>query len=695
MMQTRLAQWFIGLQRRNKAIILISADVIFVELAFWTAISLRWGILYIPKGIEWYLFAVAPFIAVPIFVRLGLYRAIIRYIEIRALWTIIQATTLYALVFAFVVYESGIKFIPRTASPLNWLIVMLLVASSRFFARWWLGETYFRMGGSRSASEHRKKNVVIYGAGSAGVQLASALAHGRDFRPVAFIDDDQLLHRRKVNGLRIYPLSSLSYLIDRHQVSDVLLAMPSAKRARISELIRLLEPYAVHVMSMPGLSDIAQGRVTVDALQEVDIADLLGRNPVAPDQSLLQATISGKVVMVTGAGGSIGSELCRQIIKLQPLALILFEVSEFGLYAIEKELNHLLSKTKGSKQIEIITVLGSVTNAKRIEKVCKAFKVQTIYHAAAYKHVPMVEKNPGEAVWNNIFGTLHAARAAISAEVELFVLISTDKAVRPTNTMGATKRFAELILQALSLEAGLKHHDCMETGDTPPGMGEEAQRTAQLPGATAGTRFTMVRFGNVLGSSGSVVPLFREQIARGGPVTVTDARIIRYFMTIPEASQLVIQAGALGQGGDVFVLDMGEPIRILDLAKRMIHLSGLEIKDEDHPSGEIEISFSGLRPGEKLYEELLIGDNVSETSHPRIMRAEEQIIPWVELKKMLASLEKATKDDDFEQVREVLKQAVSGFVPQCEIGDLLWKIQAKKTSRCVTAEGGEKSSRAL
>ena len=650
MMQARLANWFIGLQRRNKAIILISADVLFVLLALWSAFSLRWGVFYIPKGDEWYLFAVAPVIAVPIFVRLGLYRAIIRYIEIRALWTIIQATTLYALVFAFVLYESGIKVIPRTVSPLNWLIVMLLVGSSRFFARWWLGETYFRQGGGRSATELRKKNVVIYGAGSAGVQLAYALAHGRDFRPVAFIDDDKLLHRRKINGLRIYPLSSLSYLIDRHQVSDVLLAMPSANRARISELIRLLEPYAVHVMSMPGLSDIAQGRVTVDALQEVDIADLLGRNPVAPDQSLLHATISGKVVMVTGAGGSIGSELCRQIIKLQPLALILFEVSEFGLYAIEKELNHLLTKTKNFKDIEIITVLGSVTNAKRIEKVCKAFKVQTIYHAAAYKHVPMVEKNPGEAVWNNIFGTLHTAQAAISAGVELFVLISTDKAVRPTNTMGATKRFAELILQALSLEAGLKHE----------------------------TRFTMVRFGNVLGSSGSVVPLFREQIARGGPVTVTDARIIRYFMTIPEASQLVIQAGALGQGGDVFVLDMGEPIRIIDLAKRMIHLSGLEIKDEDHPSGEIEISFTGLRPGEKLYEELLIGDDVSETSHPRIMRAEEQIIPWVELEKMLETLEKAAKDDDFVRVREVLKRAVSGFVPQCEIGDLLWKVTLKK-----------------
>ena len=642
-MQTRLARWFIGLKRQHKAIILISADIFFIVFALWAALSLRWGELYIPKGDQWYLFAVAPFIAIPIFIKLGLYRAIIRYIEIKALWTIIQATSLYALVFAFVLFESAIKVIPRTVPPLNWLLIMLLIGSSRFFARWWLGETYFRLSGIRGSADIYKKNVVIYGAGSAGVQLASALAHGREFKVVAFIDDDKSLHKRKVNGLRIYALSSLGYLIDRYQISDVLLAMPSVKRSRISELIHLLEPYALHVLSMPGLSDIAQGKVTVDALQEVDIADLLGRDCVAPDQSLMEASISGKVVMVTGAGGSIGSELCRQIIQLQPATLILFEVSEFGLYAIEKELLYLLTKINPIKPIDIITLLGSVTDANRLEKICTLYKVQTIYHAAAYKHVPMVEKNPGEAVWNNIFGTLKTAQAAINANVELFVLISTDKAVRPTNTMGATKRFAELILQALSLD---KKHN---------------------------TRFTMVRFGNVLGSSGSVVPLFREQIARGGPITITDARIIRYFMTIPEASQLVIQAGSLGQGGDVFVLDMGEPIRILDLAKRMIHLSGLEIKDDAHPEGEIAISYTGLRPGEKLYEELLIGDNVSDTLHPRIMRAEELIIPWEELEKLLDSLAKATTNDDYEQVRSILMNAVSGFAPQCKISDLLWQ----------------------
>lgn len=643
MTQNGLAHWFINLNRKYKAVILISTDIFFVLFALWCSFSLRWGVLYIPKGDEWYLFASAPFIAIPIFTKLGLYRAIIRYIELKALWTIVQASTLYALLFAFVIYESAIKVIPRTVSPLNWLIIMLLIGSSRFFARWWLGEVYFRIVGRRNRLETRKKQVVIYGAGSAGVQLATALAQGHDFKAVAFIDDDKTLHKRKINGLAIYPLSALNYLIDRHAVSNVLLAMPSAKRSRISELIRILESYKVHVMSMPGLSDIAEGRVSVDALQEVDIADLLGRDTVAPNQSLLEANITHKAVMVTGAGGSIGSELCRQIIKLKPRSLILYEINEFGLYSIEKELKQLINKNAHGTPVEIIPILGSITNAKRIEKTCNTLKVQTIYHAAAYKHVPLVEHNPGEAIYNNIFGTLYTAQAALKANVELFVLISTDKAVRPTNTMGATKRFAELILQALSLQ------------NTDQGR----------------TRFTMVRFGNVLGSSGSVVPLFREQIAQGGPVTVTDARIIRYFMTIPEASQLVIQAGALSQGGDVFVLDMGEPIRILDLAKRMIHLSGLEVKSEHSPEGEIEIKFTGLRPGEKLYEELLIGDNVTETNHPRIMRAEEHVIEWEELEQLLNSLELAHNNDDFAEIRELLKCAVAGFTPQCHISDLL------------------------
>ena len=646
-MTSHLAHWFIGLPRKYKAFILITADICFTELALWGAFSLRLGELYVPFGNQWILFAVAPMLSVPIFIKLGLYHSIIRYIELLALWTILQATTLYALVLAFVQYELDTDFVPRTVLPLNWLAIILLVGSSRFFARSWLGGIYERLRGVKNGIACCKKNVVLYGAGSAGIQLAAALRIGREFNPVAFIDDDAVLHKQKINGLRIYPLSALGFLIEKHQVADVLLAIPSASRARRNEIIRLLEPYAIHVKSMPGLADIAQGKVTVDTIQEVDVADLLGRDPVAPDQNLLRANITNKVVMVSGAGGSIGSELCRQIIQLQPQALVLFELSEFALYAIEKELDLLLAICTPQSHIRLITVLGSVTDTPRIEKICNTFKVHTIYHAAAYKHVPMVEKNPCVAVDNNILGTLQFAKAAIAAQVETFVLISTDKAVRPTNTMGATKRFAELVLQALT-----------QTGDNPHT-----------------TRFTMVRFGNVLGSSGSVVPLFREQIARGGPVTVTDERIVRYFMTIPEAAQLVIQAGAMGQGGDVFVLDMGEPIRIVDLAKRMIHLSGLKVKTPEHPQGEIEINYTGLRPGEKLYEELLIGDNVSETSHTRIMRAQETMIPWPELEIMLAGLEAATKNDDCQQIRAILTQAVSGFAPQCDIQDIVWKEQ--------------------
>lgn len=662
-MRTRLAHWFISRSRRTKAVILIGSDIFFAVLALWAAFSLRLGVFYEPKGHMWLLFAAAPIVAVPIFLRMGLYRAIIRYMEVRALWTIVQACTLYSLVFALIIYQSGIRPLPRTVTPLNWLNMMLLVASSRFFVRWWLGDTYLSLSGTKRFEQRFKKNVVIYGAGNAGVQLSAALDHGGEFKPVAFIDDDIALHRQKVNGLRIYPLSSLSYLIDRYKLTDVLLAIPSAPRSRKSEIIRFLEPYAVHVMTMPALSDIALGKVKVDSLQEIDIGDLLGRDPVPPDTSLLIANINSKVVMVTGAGGSIGSELCRQIIQAQPKLIILFEICEYALYAIEKELQNLYIKVSHDKELKIVSILGSVRDEGRIEKVCKTFGVQTIYHAAAYKHVPLVEKNPGEAIWNNVFGTLNTAKAAIKAKVETFVLISTDKAVRPTNIMGATKRLAELILQALSKDDGHSRSTC----------------------------FTMVRFGNVLDSSGSVVPLFRDQIAKGGPVTVTDERVIRYFMTIPEAAQLVIQAGAMGVGGDVFVLDMGEPIRIVDLAKRMIHLSGLEIIDDNHPNGEIGIKFIGLRPGEKLYEELLIGENVSETAHKRIMRAEEQVIPWEELETLLSRLEKAAKDDDFEAVRAILKYAVTGYKPQCEIQDYLWKSDFNETPYPVKMIGVKKT----
>jgi FlaA1/EpsC-like NDP-sugar epimerase len=413
--------------------------------------------------------------------------------------------------------------------------------------------------------------------------------------------------------------------------------MPSASRHRRNAILQKLEKYPVHVRTLPDLMDIAGGRIEVSDIQEVDIGDLLGREPVAPNQTLLHDNITGKVVMVTGAGGSIGSELCRQIVHLQPASLILFELSEFSLYQLEKELEKL------THDIKIVPVLGSVLNQQRVEAVCRHFHVNTIYHAAAYKHVPIVEKNTNEGIRNNVFGTLHCALAAIAAGVDTFVLISTDKAVRPTNTMGASKRLAELVLQALA-------------------------QAEELHGST---RFTMVRFGNVLGSSGSVVPLFREQIAMGGPVTVTDEEIIRYFMTIPEAAELVIQAGAMGQGGDVFVLDMGEPVKIVELARRMILLSGFTVRDADNPEGDVEIHFTGLRPGEKLYEELLIGDNVTATEHEKIMRAQELIIPWPELQPILEQLALANENDNCEQARTLLLSTVEGFKPQCELDDWL------------------------
>ena len=643
-----LSYWFLSLSRHIKVTLLMAMDSCFVLFALWLAFSLRLGLCYFPSDNIWQLFLISPFIAIPIFSKLGLYRAIIRYIGGRALWAIFKAVAFYALLFTVVIFLFGqeVGLVPRIVPLLNWLVLLLFVGGSRLIARWWLTDAYSRQKMLKD-NAYCGSIVIIYGAGSAGAQLASALEYGDEQTPVAFIDDDELLHKQKVNGLRIYPLSSLDYLIERHKVTDVLIAMPSTTRACRSNIIRLLEPYPVHVRLMPGMSDMAQGRVKFDELQEVDIADLLGRNVVDPDPVLFHANITDKVILVTGAGGSIGSELCRQIILLQPTKLILLELNEFALYALDKELNHTLSKLNQDAIFDIVAVLGSITDEIRVSKVCKAFSVQTIYHTAAYKHVPLVEHNPAEAIKNNIFGTLSVANAAISTGVETFVLISTDKAVRPTSIMGATKRFAELLLQGLSLE---QNHQ---------------------------TRFTMVRFGNVLGSSGSVIPLFREQIARGGPVTVTDARIIRYFMTIPEAAQLVIQAGAMGTGGEVFVLDMGDPIRILELAKRMIHLSGLEIKDDEHPEGEVEISFTGLRAGEKLYEELLIGDNVTSTAHSQIMCANEEVINWDDLNDYLQQLNHAVKNDKFELMRDILKQSVSGFIPQCEVRDLLWKMEQK------------------
>ncbi|ERI50960.1 nucleotide sugar epimerase [Pseudomonas sp. EGD-AK9] len=499
--------------------------------------------------------------------------------------------------------------------------------------------------------------VAIYGAGAAGNQLVAALRMGRSMQPVAFVDDDDNIATRIIAGLQVYKPKHIQQMIEETGAQEILLAVPSLSRARRREILECLEGFPLHVRTVPGFMDLASGRVKVDDLQEVDIADLLGRDPVPPNQALLEHCIRDQVVMVTGAGGSIGSELCRQIVASGPRVLVLFEHSEYNLYSIHSELEQRIRREYLS--LQLVPILGSVRNPGRLLDVMRTWRVATVYHAAAYKHVPMVEHNIAEGVLNNVMGTLYAAQAAIQAGVEHFVLISTDKAVRPTNVMGSSKRLAEMILQALSRESA------------PVLFGEDGVHRVNK------TRFNMVRFGNVLGSSGSVIPRFHEQIRRGGPVTVTHPNITRYFMTIPEAAQLVIQAGAMGQGGDVFVLDMGQPVKILDLAEKMIHLSGLSVRSERSPHGDIAIEFTGLRPGEKLYEELLIGDNVSETEHPMIMRANEEMLPWDVYKRVLQELLGAVERDDYDRVRQLLRETVSGYRPEGEIVD--WIHQQRRS----------------
>lgn len=638
--------------RTKKKLLMLVGDLVLIPVSLWLAFSLRLGELYTPELEIPYLFLLAPIISVPIFIRFGLYNAIIRYIGFHALWAVMQAVSLYAVIWSTVALFSGVEgLLPRSVVIINWVIALLLVGGSRVFARWWLlGINPIQRLSKLKQSKSGIKNIVIYGAGSSGIQLATGLSYSSEYQPVAFIDDDPVLKGQQLSGYRIYSFISLGSLIEKYHVTDVLLAMPSATRSQRNKIVSQLEPYPVHVHTLPGIDELAQGKVKVEDIREVEVEDLLGRDRVEPNPDLLHANIKDKNVLVTGAGGSIGSELCRQIIRLEPRRLILFDHGEYALYSIDKELEGLVEDNPVfDSKLKIIPVLGSVCDQERLEKTCSVFGVQTIYHAAAYKHVPMVEKNPAEAIRNNIFGTLRAANSAVNTSVETFVLISTDKAVRPTNTMGATKRFAELILQALSIRKN------------------------------STTRFCMVRFGNVLGSSGSVVPLFRKQISTGGPVTVTDPKIIRYFMTIPEAAQLVIQAGAMGKGGDVFVLDMGEPVKIYELAKTLIRLSGLEVKSEEFPNGDIEIKITGLRPGEKLYEELLIGDNVSSTRHSLIMRAEEEVLSWEKMQHFIEAFEDALETCDQDKIRMLLVDAVKGFNPKCDIEDVIYKQESIKS----------------
>lgn len=651
-----LRKRLLKLPRRSKRILQVVADLLLIWLALWLAFVVRVGFDHPidPLGGYLWLFVGAPLIAIPIFIRLGLYRAVMRYFGNDALMTIFKAVSLSALLLALAIYwYQPDVLVPRSFVFNYWWLSLLLIGGLRLLMRQYFMGGWLSVRGQLPFMQRRSEGllkVAIYGAGAAGNQLAAALRSGRTMEPVAFLDDDEGIASQIIAGIQVYNPRDIEQMIEETGAQEILLAVPSASRARRREILEYLEAFPLHVRSVPGYMDLATGRVKVEDIQEVDIADLLGRDPVPPRKNLFEHCIRDQVVMVTGAGGSIGSELCRQILSNHPTTLILFEHSEFNLYAVHAELEARIRRD--SLPVTLVPILGSIRNDVRLPALMRTWQVNTLYHAAAYKHVPMVEHNMAEGLLNNVLGTLNTAQAAIKAGVDNFVLISTDKAVRPTNVMGSTKRLAEMVLQALSAETA------------PSFFGEEGA-AAQLNR----TRFTMVRFGNVLGSSGSVIPLFHQQIKRGGPVTVTHPEITRYFMTIPEAAQLVIQAGAMGEGGDVFVLDMGEPVRIAVLAEKMIHLSGLSVRSEKNPSGDIAIEFTGLRPGEKLYEELLIGDNVSPTEHPMIMRANEEHLPWERFKGVLAELLAAVERDDYERVRQLLREAVSGYKPDGEIVD--------------------------
>lgn len=646
-----LAHGVTALPRTVKRLIVVFLDSCLCILSVWLAYYLRIGefVSFSPdspwgEGAIW-ASAAAIFLAIPIFLVNGLYRAVFRYSGLPAMLAVGRATAEYGILYAILFTVIGMAGIPRTIGIIQPILLLLFVGTSRATARMWLGEQYLHM--RRASSRSR---ALIYGAGIAGRQLAAAMSYGQDVHIVGFVDDDPKLHGQLLNGRPVYGPSNLSDLASDLNIGHILLAMPELPRRRRNEILNSIRSAHVVVRTLPSVADLVRGTVNVSDLRELDIDDLLGRDPVVPDQILLEKNIRGKIVLVTGAGGSIGSELCRQIISVGPSVLLLVEQSEFSLYTIHQELESggrdALIDESGPM---IIPLLASVQDRRRMNEIMALWRPHTVYHAAAYKHVPLVEHNQEAGVSNNVFGTLHTAQAAIRSGVSDFVLISTDKAVRPTNMMGASKRLAEMTLQALAAERGA-------------------------------TNFTIVRFGNVLGSSGSVVPKFRQQIREGGPITITHPDITRYFMTIPEAAQLVIQAGAMSVGNDVFVLDMGAPIRIIDLARRMLELSGCTIRDGSNPTGDIAIEVTGLRPGEKLYEELLIGDNPQPTRHPRIMKAHEEFIPWSVLEGELEALSDALQRNNASDIRQLMQHLVKGYGPMGELVDWVHLQKASKST---------------
>jgi len=644
-----------SLTRPKKQVLMAMSDCICLLIAIWLAFALRLGEWFVPDRWQMLLMLTTPVIAAPLFVKIGLYRSVIRYVGEQVIWAVVQgmmyAAAVWALL-AFFVGNSESTTIPRSVPFIYWAFGVMLIGGSRFFARWilWLP----------LKKRFHGKQVLIYGTDAESRQLASSLQHGTELFPAGFIGEDPSLQGQDINGLRVYGPQQLTWLIQHFDISDLIVTESSLSPQRRHKLLSSLREHPVHVRILPTISDIASGRHLVHMLRELDVEDLLGRDPVAPNPALIARNITGKVVLVTGAGGSIGSELCRQIMRAGPTVLLLVDSSEYNLYALLNDLQKRQpAKESGRLNVELVPLLGNVCDFPRMMEICTTWKPRTVYHAAAYKHVPLVEHNPAEGIRNNVFGTLATVRAAIEAEVADFVLVSSDKAVRPTNIMGASKRLSELILQALAQT----QYPVFESGP-------KRNRTC----------LSMVRFGNVLGSSGSVVPLFRQQIKEGGPITLTDSEVTRYFMTIPEAAQLVIQAGAMAEGGDVFVLDMGEPIRIIDLAIRMVELSGLSVKDENNAHGDLEIKITGLRPGEKLYEELLIGENPKPTAHSRIMKAHEDFFSWDLFEKHLDMLRTSVETNDVDAIRALLTQLVSGYQPSGDVVD--WVYLAENNLGC-------------
>ena len=665
-MLKHLARRILTIPRYAKQLLVMLVDTFLCLLSVWVSFYLRLGefqaFSIVSSAPVLITSAVSVALAIPIFVVSGLYRAIFRYNGMPAMMTMARAMLIYGISFSAIFTFMGVQGVPRTIGLIQPILVFLLVGASRAAARVWLGGLY-----QLEIKKSSLPKVLIFGAGSAGRQLASGMVNSYEMRVVGFLDDDDRLHGQVLNGLQIYNPADLEEIASQKGVTDVLLAIPSASRERRNQIIGLLSKTKISVRTLPGLSDIASGKVTLSDLLELDIDDLLGREPVKPNGLLLNRNTHNKTVLVTGAGGSIGSELCRQVLKTKPRRLLLVEMSEFALYQIHQEIQSALELREVSlgEDLEVVPLLASVCDEVRMHEIMDTWKPHVIYHAAAYKHVPLVEHNPAEGVRNNVWGTKVLAEAAVRNGVQNFVLISTDKAVRPTNIMGATKRLAEMVLQALN-----------ETKHSSDLRNLHERNSA----VSTKTCFSMVRFGNVLGSSGSVVPLFREQIKSGGPITLTHPDITRYFMTIPEAAQLVIQAGAMGSGGDVFVLDMGEPVRIFDLATRIVKLSGLTLRDERNPYGDIEIKVTGLRPGEKLYEELLIGDNPKPTQHPRILKAQEKFMPWEQLQGELHSLNLALSVNDVPLIRSFLHKLVSGYQPSDEVVDWVYLEQERQAT---------------